>query len=158
MSWGATIEYRLSRSLHLELLWSHQNTELQAQFTTAAIGYDQKLSHFNIDTFQIGAMWLSGDPSDKARLYLDLLLGATLMTPSPPYQDLLRFSASIGGGIKYFFADHFGARLGIRWLPVYINSQTGTGYVCSVYYGCYYIYATNYLSQGDAYTGVIFRF
>jgi len=158
-SWGATIEYRAARWLNLELLWSHQNTELKAQFTTATADVDRKLSHLNIDTLQIGGMWQSGDPSDPARLYLDLLLGATLMSPAPQYQSLLRFSASIGGGVKYYFADHFGARLGIRWLPVYINSQGGTGYVCSpYYYGCYYIYGTNYLSQGDAYTGVIYRF
>jgi len=158
-SWGATIEYRLSRSLHLELLWSHQNTEMRADFTTPTVDVDRKLSHLNIDTFQIGGMWLSGDPSDNARLYLDLLIGASLLSPAPQYQSLLRISASVGGGIKYYFADHFGARLGIRWLPVYINSSGGTGYVCSpYYYGCYYLYATNYLSQGDAYTGVIFRF
>jgi parvulin-like peptidyl-prolyl isomerase len=157
-SWGATIEYRLASWVNLELLWNHQNTELQAKFTTAGIGYDDKLSHLNVDTLEIGGLLQSGDPGDAARLYLDLLVGATQLLPSPQYQSLIRISGSVGGGVKYFFADHFGARLGIRWLPVYINSQSGSAYTCSPYLGCYYIYGTNYLSQIDAYTGVTWRF
>lgn len=158
MSWGATVEYRVSSKLNAELLWSHQDTELQAKFTAAGTGYDKKLSHLNIDTFQLGALWLSGNSYDPARLYLDLLLGATLLTPSPEFSSLLRFSLSIGGGIKYSFSDRFGARLGIRWLPVYLNSKSaGYGY-CSPYYGCYSYWGSNYISQGDAYTGLIAKF
>ncbi|HUM02705.1 MAG TPA: peptidylprolyl isomerase [Thermoanaerobaculia bacterium] len=158
MSWGATVEYRVSEKLNLELLWSHQDTELEAKFTAAGIGYDQKLSHLNIDTFQIGGMWLSGDRSNAARLYLDLLFGATLLTPSPEFSSVLRFSGSFGGGIKYAFADHFGARLGLRWMPVYINSKSAGYGTCSPYYGCYSYYGSNYLSQGDAYTGLTWKF
>jgi parvulin-like peptidyl-prolyl isomerase len=158
MSWGVTAEYRLSTKFGLELLWSHQDTELQAKLTELGAAYDRKLSHLNIDTLQIGAMWLSGDTTDSARLYLDLLLGASILTPSPEFSKLTRFSGSIGGGIKYYFADHFGARLGIRWMPVYINSKSaGYGY-CSPYYGCYTYFGSNYLSQGDAYTGLILKF
>jgi hypothetical protein len=158
MSWGADVEYRISDKLNLELLWSHQDTELQAKFTAAGISDDEKLSHLNIDTFQLGALWLSGNPYDRARLYLDLLLGATLLTPSPEFSSVLRFSLSIGGGIKYHFSDRFGARLGIRWLPVYLNSKSAGYGTCSPYYGCYTYYGSNYLSQGDAYTGLTASF
>lgn len=158
MSWGASVEYRLSRQLGLELLWSHQDTELGAKFTAAGTGFDKKLSHLNIDTFQLGGIWLSGDPSDSARLYLDLLFGATLLTPSPEFSSVLRFSGSLGGGIKYYFSDRFGARLGIRWMPVYLNSKSAGYGTCSPYYGCYTYWGSNYLSQADAYTGLIARF
>ena len=158
MSWGATVEYRLSDKWNLELLWSHQDTELQARFTSLGEGYDRKISHLNIDTFQIGAMWLSGDPSNSARLYLDLLFGATLLTPSPEFTSVLRFSGTFGGGIKYYFTDHLGARLGIRWMPVYINSKSAGYGSCSPYYGCYTYWGSNYLSQGDAYSGLILKF
>lgn len=158
LSWGASVEYRLSDHLNLELLWSHQDTELRANLTAAGTGADEKLSHLNIDTFQVGGMWLSGDPGGRARLYLDLLLGATILTPSPEFSKVTRFSGSFGGGIKYYFADHVGARLGIRWLPVYLNSKSAGYGTCSPIYGCYTYYGSNFLSQGDAYTGLIVGF
>lgn len=158
LSWGLTIEYVITPWGSLEALWSHQNTTLTAQFTAGTIGYDDKLSHLNVDTFQIGGMWMSGDASNKARLYFDVLFGATVLTPSPGFNSIWRFSASVGGGIKYYFADHFGLRAGARWMPVYINSSASGGSTCDPVYGCYTWYGTNYLNQGDAYGGLILRF
>ena len=158
LSWGLTFEYVITPWGSLEVLWSHQNTTLTAQFTAGTVGYDDKLSHLNVDTFQIGGMWMSGDASNKARLYFDVLFGATVLTPSPEFNTIWRFSASVGGGIKYYFADHFGLRAGARWMPVYINSSaSGAGY-CDPVYGCYTWYGTNYLNQGDAHGGLIARF
>ncbi len=158
LSWGLTVEYAVTPWGSLEALWSHQNTNLTAKFTAAGIGNDEKLSHLNVDTIQLGGMWMSGDPSNKARLYFDVLFGVTILTPSPELSTLSRFSASIGGGIKYYLGDHFGLRLGARWLPVYINSASGASASCDPVYGCYNYYDTNYLNQGDAYGGLIARF
>jgi peptidyl-prolyl cis-trans isomerase SurA len=158
MSWGLSVEYALTTWGSLELLWSHQDTELAAKFTTSNVAYDEKLTHLNVDTFQIGGMWMSGDPSSKARLYFDILLGVSLLTPSPEFSTITRFSGSIGGGIKYYVGDHFGLRLGARWMPIYLNSaSSGYGY-CDPYYGCYAYYSTNYLNQGDVYAGLTVRF
>jgi parvulin-like peptidyl-prolyl isomerase len=158
MSWGLSIEYAVTPWGSLEALWSHQDTILQAKFNAAAVGYDDKLSHLNVDTFQIGGMWMSGDSSNKARLYFDLLFGVTLLTPSPELSTLKRFSASVGGGIKYYFADHFGLRLGARWMPVYVNAAGSPDSACSPVFGCYSYYGTKFLNQGDAYGGLILRF
>ncbi len=158
LSWGVTMEYRLSRKWNLELLWAHQDTEMRADLSALGAGLDRKISHLNVDTFQIGGMWLSGDPSNSARLYLDLLLGASLLTPSPGLSSVTRFSLSVGGGVKYFFSDHFGARLGLRWLPVYLNSKSAGYGSCSPYYGCYTYWGSTYLSQGDLYTGLTLGF
>ncbi|HQQ78874.1 MAG TPA: peptidylprolyl isomerase [Thermoanaerobaculia bacterium] len=158
MSWGLTFEYVITPWGSLEALWSHQNTTLTAQFTAGTVGYDDKLSHLNVDTFQIGGMWMSGDASNKARLYFDLLLGVTVLTPSPGFETITRFSGSVGGGIKYYFADHFGLRAGARWMPVYVNSSASGGGYCDPIYGCYTWYGTNYLNQGDAHLGLIARF
>lgn len=158
MSWGAAVEYRLSDKLNLELLWSHQDTELQVQDVTSDTGADKKLTHLNIDTTQLGVVWQSGDPSNTARLYLEFLLGASILTPAPQFSNLVRFSGTVGGGVKYYFSDRFGARLGARWMPVYINSKSsGYGY-CDPYWGCYTYWSTNYLSQFDGSTGLILRF
>jgi parvulin-like peptidyl-prolyl isomerase len=158
LSWGLTVEVPITVWGSLEFLWSHQNTELKADFAAGQIGYDDKLSHLNVDTFQIGGMWMSGDPSNKARLYFDVLFGASVLTPSPEFNSIWRFSASIGGGIKYYLSDHFGLRAGARWMPVYINSSASGGSSCDPIYGCYTWYGTNYLNQGDAHAGLIVRF
>ena len=158
MSFGLSVEYQLSTPLNLELLWSHQDTELRVQDATSDAGADKKLTHLNIDTVQLGVMFQTGDPSDTARLYLEGLLGASILTPAPQFSNLVRFSATLGAGLKYYFSDRLGARLGVRWMPVYINSKSsGYGY-CDPYWGCYTYWSTNYLSQFDASTGLILRF
>jgi parvulin-like peptidyl-prolyl isomerase len=157
-SWGVTVEFPVTVWGSVEALWSHQDTDLTADFSAGNIGFDEKLSHLNVDTIQVGGMWMSGDPSNKARLYFDVLFGVTILTPSPAFDTITRFSASVGGGIKYYLGDHFGLRLGARWMPVYINSSASGGGYCDPVYGCYTWYGTNYLNQGDAYGGLIVRF
>jgi parvulin-like peptidyl-prolyl isomerase len=158
LSWGLALEYKITSWGSLEVLWSHQNTSLTATFRDAGAGYDERLSHLNLDTLQIGGMWMSGDPDSRARLYLDFLVGATRLTPSPDFQTLTRLSASVGAGVKYYFADHFGLRLGARWMPVYLNASNSGDSSCSPLFGCYSYYETKYLTQGDAYGGLILRF
>ena len=92
LSFGLTAEYVLKPWGSLELLWSHQDTELRANLTAlgAGLGQDERLSHLNIDTFQLGGLWQSGDPLNRARLYLDLLFGVTIFTPAPEFSTLTR--------------------------------------------------------------------
>ncbi len=159
LSWGATVEYAFSSWGSIEALWSHQNSELRASFTaSAAAGLEPKIAHLSADTLQIGGMWMSGDASSRARLYLDLLFGVTLLTPSPGLTALTRFSASVGGGVKYYLADHFGLRLGARWMPVYVNPAEGAYESCGDATGCVTYYGKSILSQADAYGGLILRF
>lgn len=160
LSFGLTAEYALKPWGSIELLWSHQDTELRANLTAAGagLGEDERLTHLNIDTFQLGGLWQSGDPLNRARLYFDLLFGVTIFTPAPEFSTLTRFSASVGGGIKFYLTDHLGARLGARWMPVYINSSNSGYSTCSAFYGCYTYYGTNYLSQGDAAAALLMRF
>ncbi len=158
-SWGAMLEIPFAPWGSLEALWSHQNSELAATFTASApAGGEPKLAHLNTDTLQLGGLWQSGEADSRARLYIDLLFGVTMFTPSPGFATLTRFSASVGGGVKYYFADHFGLRLGARWLPVYVNPAEGAYESCSDGGGCTTYYGTKVLSQGDAYGGLILRF
>jgi hypothetical protein len=159
LSWGAAIEVPVASWGALEALWSHQNSELRASFNpSAAAGLDPKLAHLNTDTFQLGGLWQSGDAESRARLYFDILFGVTLLTPSPELPSLKRFSASAGGGVKYYFANHIGLRLGARWLGVYVNPAEGAYESCSDTVGCATYYGTRLVSQGDAYGGLILRF
>ncbi|MEO8054714.1 MAG: peptidylprolyl isomerase [Acidobacteriota bacterium] len=159
LSWGATVEFAFAPWGSIEALWSHQNSELSAVFTSSApAGSEPKLAHLNADTLQIGGLWQSGDAASKARLYVDLLFGVTMLTPSPEFATLTRFSASIGGGVKYYLGDHFGLRLGARWLPVYVNPADGAYESCREAADCTTYYGTKIVSQADAYGGLILRF
>ncbi len=159
LSFGLTAEYALSRSATLELLFSHQDTELKLGYReTPPAGYTERLTHLNVDTFQIGGLWQSGRPGDSLRGYLDLLLGVSLLTPSPQLSALTRLSASVGGGAKVRLTDALGARVGLRFMPIYVNA-TSSGYsTCDAWYGCYTYYDSNYLYQWDFHTGMTFRF
>ncbi|MFN7989596.1 MAG: peptidylprolyl isomerase [Thermoanaerobaculia bacterium] len=159
MSFGMTLEYALRRSLNLELIWSHQDTELKLKFReTPPAGYDDRLTHLNVDTFQIGGLWMLGLEGDTVRPYFDFLLGLSILTPAPQFSTLTRFSGSIGGGAKFYVSDAIGFRLGLRFMPVYLNAtSTGYGY-CDPWYGCYTYYDSNYLYQWDAHTGLTLRF
>lgn len=160
MSYGLTAEWAFRPNATIELLWSHQDTDLKLKYRQdPPEGYSDILTPLKIDTIQIGGLWMFGRDRAKVRPYLDLLLGASILSPSTPrFDTLVRFSGSVGGGAKLYFSDLFAARLGIRFMPVYINStSTGWGY-CDPWWGCYTYYDSNYLNQWDAYTGLTFRF
>ncbi len=159
LSFGLTLEYAISRKATLEFIWSHQDTELKLNYReTPPAGYTERLTHLNVDTFQIGGLWSFGVGGDRIRPYLDFLLGMSILTPAPQFSTLTRFSGSIGGGAKYTLSDALGLRLGLRFMPIYLNStSSGYGY-CDPWYGCYTYYNSNYLNQFDAYTGLTFRF
>lgn len=159
LSFGLTLEMPIRRNVNLELIWSHQDTELSADFRQdPPEGYDGRLTHLNVDTFHLGALWLLGREGAAVRPYLDLLLGVSILTPAPEFSTLTRFSGSVGGGAKFRLSNALGARLGLRFMPVYLNA-TSTGYTtCDPWYGCYTYYDSNYLYQWDAYTGLTYRF
>ena len=159
LTFGLTVEYPVHPSLNVEFLWSHQDSTLKADFRGAPpAGINEEFADLTIDTFQIGGLWQSGRQGDKVRGYLDFLLGATIVNPSADFDTLTRFSMSLGGGAKFQISDNVGLRLGVRWMPVYINSTDSGYYWCDPYWGCYEYYSTNYLNQFDTHLGVSFKF
>lgn len=159
LSFGLTLEYAIMRNVNLELIWSHQDSELKLNWRqTPPEGYSERLTHLNVDTFQIGGLWMLGTGGDKIRPYLDFLLGVSVLTPAPQFSTVTRFSGSVGGGAKLYLSDGLAVRLGLRFMPIYINS-TSSGYgTCDPWYGCYTYYNSNYFYQWDFHTGVSFRF
>ena len=102
LSFGLTLEYALRPNATLEFIWSHQDTELKLNYRqTPPAGYSERLTHLNVDTFQIGGLWQFGTYGDSFRPYLDFLLGLSILTPAPQFSTLTRFSGSVGGGVKY---------------------------------------------------------
>ena len=159
LTYGLTVEYPVHPNLNVEFLWSHQDSNLRADFRGATPeGINEEFADLTVDTLQIGGLWQSGRSGDRTRWYFDLLLGASILNPSSTFDTLTRFSMSLGGGAKFQFSDNVGLRLGVRWMPVYINSQDSGYYWCDPYWGCYEYYDTNYLNQIDTHVGVSIKF
>ena len=159
MSYGLTVEYPVHPSMNVEFLWSHQDTNLKADFRVPPpTGINPEFADLTVDTLQIGGLWQLGRGGDKVRGYFDFLLGASILNPSGNFETLTRFSMSLGGGAKFQLSDKVGIRLGARWMPVYINSSDSGYYWCDPYWGCYEYYDTNYLNQFDTHLGVSFKF
>jgi len=159
LTYGLTAEYPVHPNLNVEFLWSHQDTNLEADFRgTPPAGIDPQFADLKVDTLQIGGLWQSGRRNDKLRGYFDFLLGATILNPSKDFDTLTRFSMSLGGGGKLQISENVGLRLGVRWMPVYINSSDSGYYWCDPYWGCYEYYDTNYLNQFDTHLGLIIKF
>ena len=159
VSFGLTGEFPVHPNLNVEFLWSHQSSNLKADFRgTPPAGIDPEFANLNVDTLQIGGLWQSGRRGDKVRGYFDFLIGASILNPSEDFDSLTRFSMSVGGGAKFQLSDNVGVRLGVRWMPVYINSSDSGYYWCDPYWGCYEYYDTNYLNQFDTAVGLIIKF
>jgi peptidyl-prolyl cis-trans isomerase SurA len=159
LSWGVSFEYMISRSISFEALWSHQDTDLVVNWAqTPPEGYSDKLSHLNVDTFHLGVLYQTGRSRDTVRGYLDLLLGVSILTPSPQFSTLTRFSGSLGLGGKFRFTESLGAKLGIRLMPVYLASTSSGYYTCDPWWGCYTYWNENYFIQTDVSLGLTFKF
>lgn len=129
---------------------------------TVFAGYDAgtntnvKLANASLDEYEWGALYAFRAPEAKLRPYIVGGLGFTHFSPSGLVGFSNRFSYNLGGGVKYFLADHFGLRLELRWSPS--HTTTGLGTFCDPFYGCYQVTTANTAQQWQANLGFIFRF
>jgi opacity protein-like surface antigen len=110
--------YRDSNSFY-ELLYSQQNTELDSR--------DPLLRSVDLDVRYIhvgGTAFFPQDGTEHWLPYLSLTLGATLLEPSGDYDSETKFSASIGGGMRFPISDRFAISLGLRGYMTVLESDT----------------------------------
>lgn len=159
VSYGLTAEFPVRPNLNVEVLWSHQGSDMTIDYRgTPPPGANTDLGSLSIDTIQVGGLWQSGRSGDKVRGFFDFLLGASIVNPPSQFEGFTRFSMSLGGGAKFNFSERVGLKAGVRWMPIYVGS-TDSGYVwCDPYWGCWEMYDSHYLNQVDASLGLIIRF
>jgi hypothetical protein len=61
------------------------------------------------------------------------------------------------GGVKFYVTPMVGARVGVRWTPTYIKSNT-TGIWCDPFYGCWPIGQHHNVNQFETAGGVVIKF
>ncbi len=107
-AYGVTLDVPVAGGFSIELLVSRQQT--QAQFDEGLFEPSFSLGDIDVTYGHVGALyqWHLG----QARPFVVGSIGGTLFDPSfPGADDETRVSIGLGGGVKVFFAEHFGVRL-----------------------------------------------
>jgi len=161
-SWGLTIGYYLNENSELEFIYSQQQSTLQASGTATT-----DIADFSIKNYHGVYSYNFGETDAVARPYISIGAGATSY-PGLTFTRLngdtaeiggnTQFSGTLGLGVKvYPGSGKAGLRLGARWTPTYIKSDSD-GYWCDPYWGCYVVGNAQYSNQYELSAGLTIRF
>jgi opacity protein-like surface antigen len=152
--YGVMGDVDLFGPLQAEFMWSRQPTSIEAH--NLSTGVLSPEGDTTLDNFQWSLIYQMGDSSAKFRPYFGGGVGFTHWENAAnvglPFSNTVGFN--LGGGVKYYFVKHIGARIDFRWLPTRTTSQLGQ--VC--YFGCYTVNINNYAQQIQLNGGLTFRF
>lgn len=149
MAYGLTIDMDYDATGQLQLLWSHQPSELNTDSTTEN-GFG-----LNIDYLHFGGTY-SWARDEKFKPYVAASVGATYFQPSDSgYNDALRFSMALGLGFKYFITPRIGLMLEGRGYGTFMG---GSGAIFCGGGGCQVAIYQELFVQFEGRTGIVFRF
>jgi hypothetical protein len=133
-SYGVALFVPVQQLVDVELNYTRMDS--RAAFTpyTGYPAYEYRETNLATNYFQIGAVskFYSGDPNAKATPFGSLSIGATWFSPTDgQYQDVWRFSAILGLGVKVMFSERVGIMLrGRLMMPMQfagVGMYVGTG-------------------------------
>lgn len=147
IAYGLAFDIPLSSNLQLELYASQHDADLF--FDGGVFGPDLELSELEVTYAHLGLLVQFGRPAVSP--YFVGSAGFTnLDAEGPGAGSDTKFSASLGGGVKGFFTDHFGLRFEGRYFWTQLDNWDVS---CDGSGGCYD--ARDYLSQFHATVGLI---
>lgn len=111
-SWGGTMDIFLGPDSALELLFSRQESYVRADAP------DPTRFNYSLDHYQIGG--LKEYREDKFRPFLTGLIGWSHLKGQNESNDF--FSATLGGGAKYYLTSWLGVRTDLRCYLMFTNS------------------------------------
>ena len=156
-----TFGVNFTPNAQVEFLWARQNSRLQAD----GPGGKLPLSELTLYNYMFNFVYTSGEGDAGLRPYFFVGAGATsysfgeIQIPGSTGSigGETRFSTNVGGGLKFYFTPSVGAKVGLRWTPTFIKSDT-VGVWCDPFYGCWPIADTQYSNQFETAGGITFRF
>jgi opacity protein-like surface antigen len=156
-SFGFIFAVPVYQELRVEFLYSHQETKLKANsgFLTATSDF----SDIDIDYYHIGASWEWA--MSTIHPFFSIGIGATQFDPDEPLlDDDIRFSYSLGGGVKLFLQKNIALHLGGRFFSTYIDSHDRNDCHSSNNNNtvCFDHEEDEYLDQFEAMLGLTFRY
>jgi len=122
-TYGLVADFLVGPYTEVELLWSQQNTRVQQTSPVNAQLFD-----VNVGYYQIGASYLF--TSEGIQPFMVATLGATYLSPQQSgYQNEIKFSFGVGGGVKVPIGRHFGLRLEARAYGTVLDNNSSA--VCT---------------------------
>jgi hypothetical protein len=159
--WGLNVGGFVSDNIAVGFLFSQQLSTIEASGTNT-----KKIGDMTVATYHGYVEYNAGDSDATVRPYLLFGLGATnygslsFTTLAGQPRDFggdTQFSGTIGAGVKVYPSPKAGIRVGARWTPTYIKSDS-EGWWCDPYWGCYVVGNAQYSNQFELNAGVTFRF
>jgi len=152
--YGVIGTYTIWPKFQVEMMWNRQPTQLEEHhFSTGTFSAPTDAT---LDMFQFGPLYEFGNERAKLKPFITGGIGFTNFHSNGVLPFDNRFSANIGGGLKYFFSRHVGVRMEARYSPT--ETSTSTSLVCDPFFGCFSTRIHNFAQQGQANFGLILRF
>jgi len=158
LSYGVSAGYLLGDHYGLEFMWNHNESDTVAE--PLGGGNDVKVFGLSTNQYLGNFIFHVTDRESAMRPFVLIGLGAThLSTDRSVVSSTTRFAAALGGGVKFNFSRHFGARAQAKWSPTYITTTNNGGYWCDPFWGgCWLVGNDHYLHEFDLNAGLTFRF
>jgi hypothetical protein len=118
-SYGLILSLNLDENSQFELLWSHQETSLEDD----ALFSGDTILDLDVDYIHFGGTYIVD--GEVVRPFVVASMGVTHMNPEQGgFDSETRFSAALGGGIRFFFTRHVGLRLEGRGFATFMDSDS----------------------------------
>jgi opacity protein-like surface antigen len=160
-SYELELGFFVNENVEVGGLFSQQKSKMLIGGTT-----ERELGDWSVDNYHGWVAFNSGDSDARARFYVMLGAGAThfsgltFTTVAGTARDIggeTQFSTTWGAGVKVYPGSNVGLKLGVRWTPTYIKSDSA-GWWCDPYWGCYVVGDAQYSNQFAFTGGLSFRF
>jgi len=165
LNFGATFAVNLNDFDSIELRWQRQFSEGRLQpdeIVQPLPSANLQAFSLKIDQYHCNFVHQYEIAQTRAMPYVMASLGVTTFRASRAGESdsSTFFSFAIGGGVKYYFTEHFGIRGEARWNPA-VMSASDSGFWCR--FGgagadCVVRLNLSLQNQLDLSTGLIFRF
>jgi len=159
-SWGLNLGYHVNDNAEVGFLFSKQGSTLEIDGTNT-----REIGDMSVDNYHGYFAYNFGDTDAKVRPYVLLGLGAThygsvpftVGSTSRETEGNYQFSSTWGAGVKIYPTQRVGLKLGARWTPTYIKSDS-TGWWCDPYWGFFVTQDAQFSNQFSFTGGVTIRF
>ena len=150
-SYGFSVGMRIRDDDVVDFRWTRQDSYSQVQDGTGAFPQIRvTLNQFHCD---FSREYVLKHPMPWARPYIIGSVGATNISDGVSSWST-HLSIGIGGGVKFFVAQHIGFRIQAEWLPILVNPQGSAS--CGV--GCVAHLSATVASQAEVAVGPVIRF
>jgi len=161
ISYGGAINYWINNQTQVGFQFGLQDGSLGVKGST-----NRELTGMNVYSYHGIATYHAGSSNSNVRPFVLFGLGATQYKPSDvmgfSFDGEVRFSGTLGVGVKAYLNERVGFVFTGRWTPTYIKSDVG-GVYCSPYWtpwyggGCAVMPDPDYANQFELSGGIIYR-